>query len=98
MDLIARYDPAQLPAELTAYVANRTGYDYHHHAEVGSDNASFVSDEVVDAFNIYLMSGEEEATLEIYGRAVLPALGATPPRARPAAPRAPRAKPTTARS
>ena len=106
MDLIARYDQSQLPAELTAYVANRTGYDYHHHAEVGSDNASFVTDAVVDSFcivgpveehqrrlrelaalgvhqfNIYLMNGEEEATLEVYGRAVLPALGATPPPAR----------------
>jgi hypothetical protein len=63
---------------------------------VGSDNASFVSDEVVDRFclvgpvdahlqklrklaqvgvtqfNIYLMCGEEEQTLETYKREVLP--------------------------
>jgi probable F420-dependent oxidoreductase len=97
MDLIARYDPAELPAELTEYVHGRDGYDYHHHAEVGSGNAGFVSDEVVDRFcivgpveehrrrlrelaaigvhqfNIYLMSGDEEATLAVYGREIVPA-------------------------
>jgi probable F420-dependent oxidoreductase len=96
MDLINRYDPAELPPELTAYVRNRQGYDYLHHAEVGSNNAQFVSDEVtdrfcivgtvedhrrklqelaeagVDQFNIYLMSGDEEGTLEMYGREVVP--------------------------
>jgi probable F420-dependent oxidoreductase len=96
MDLIARYDPAELPAELTAYVQNRRGYDYQHHAEVGSGNAQFVADEVVDRFcivgpvathcerlrelaaigvhqfNIYLMSGDEEATLDVYGREIVP--------------------------
>jgi probable F420-dependent oxidoreductase len=99
MDLIRRYDPSELPPELTAYVQNRSGYDYHHHAEVGSDNARFVSDEIVDTFcivgpasehrrrlqeladlgvnqfNIYLMSGDEEGTLEAYRREILPALG-----------------------
>jgi probable F420-dependent oxidoreductase len=96
MDLIARYDPAELPEALTAYVRGRAGYDYQHHAEVGSGNAQFVADEVVDRFcivgpveehrrrlrelaeagvdqfNIYLMSGDEEATLEVYGREVVP--------------------------
>lgn len=100
MDLIARYDPAELPPELTAYVRNRPSYDYHHHAEVGSENARFVGDEVVDSFcivgpveehkrrlrelaeigvhqfNIYLMSGDEEATLEVYGREIVPAFAA----------------------
>lgn len=99
VDLIRRYDPSELPAELTAYVANRAGYDYHHHAEVGSENAEFVSDQIVDAFcivgpaaehrrrlleladlgirqfNIYLMSGDEEATLDVYGNQILPKLG-----------------------
>ncbi len=97
VDLIARYDPATLPPELTRYVGERAGYDYQKHAEVGSANASFVSDEVVDRFciigppevqqqrlaelaeagvdqfNIYLMSGDEEACLEVYGTAVVPA-------------------------
>src|SRR5262245_20629202 len=50
LDLISRYDPTELPPELTSYVRDRHGYDYHHHAEVGSDNAQFVSDEVVDRF------------------------------------------------
>lgn len=102
MDLIARYDPAELPAELTAYVRDRHGYDYHHHAEVGSDNAAFVADEVVDRFcivgpaeehvrrlrelaalgvhqlNIYLMSGDEEATLDVYGRVIVPTFAGAP--------------------
>jgi probable F420-dependent oxidoreductase len=111
MDLIARYDQSQLPEELTAYVRDRAGYDYHHHAEVGSDNAQFVSDEIVDSFcivgpveehkrrlreladlgvhqfNIYLMCGDEEATLDVYGREILPALAGVSTvstRARPA--------------
>ena len=96
VDLISRYKPEDLPASLTSYVQDRAGYDYQHHAEVGSDNARFVSDEVVDRFclvgpveahrqklrklaevgvtqfNIYLMCGDEEQTLEIYKREVLP--------------------------
>lgn len=100
IDLISRYDPAELPPELTAFVRDRPGYDYHHHAEVGSSNAQFVADDVVDRFcivgpvaehlrrlreladlgvqqfNIYLMSGDEEATLEVYGREIMPAFGA----------------------
>jgi probable F420-dependent oxidoreductase len=96
VDLISRYTPEDLPAELTAYVRDRKGYNYLHHAEVGSSNADFVSDEIVDRyclvgpvaahlrrlrerqevgitqFNIYLMSGAEEATLDIYGRDVIP--------------------------
>lgn len=98
IDLLARYDPSVLPPELTAYVSGRTGYDYQHHAEVGSSHAAFVSDDIVDRFciigpleehhrrlnelaalgvdqfNIYLMSGEEEACLAAYGDAVVPAL------------------------
>ena len=96
MDLISKYKPEDLPPALTSFVKNRGGYDYHHHCEVGSDNASFVSDEVVDRFcligpieqhrkklhrlrqagvtqfNIYLMCGDEEATLSTYARDVLP--------------------------
>jgi len=96
MDLIAKYKPEELPASLVSYVQNRGKYDYLHHCEVGSDNANFVTDEVIDRFclvgpieehrkkletlrkagvtqfNIYLMCGEEEKTLEIYGRDILP--------------------------
>jgi probable F420-dependent oxidoreductase len=96
IDLITRYDQSELPPELTDFVRDRAGYDYHHHAEVGSSNAQFVSDEVVDRFcvvgpieahmrrlqtlaslgvtqfNIYLMSGDEEATLDVYGTQILP--------------------------
>jgi alkanesulfonate monooxygenase SsuD/methylene tetrahydromethanopterin reductase-like flavin-dependent oxidoreductase (luciferase family) len=96
MDLISRYKPEELPEALTAYVRNRGGYDYQHHCVVGSDNANFVSDEVVDRFcilgnaeqhraklerlrqagvtqfNIYLMCGDEEKTLDDYQREILP--------------------------
>lgn len=97
MDLVSKYEPEELPPALTSYVQNRGGYDYHHHCEVGSNNANFVNDEVVDRFclvgpveehrkklerlraagvtqfNIYLMCGDEEETLETYARHVLPA-------------------------
>ncbi len=96
MDLISKYKPEELPPALVSYVKNRGGYDYLHHCEVGSDNASFVTDEIVDRFcllgpaeahrkklevlrrmgvtqfNIYLMCGEEEQTLEAYGKEILP--------------------------
>ena len=50
VDLISRYKPEDLPPALTSYVQNRKGYNYLHHCEVGSDNAHFVSDDVVDRF------------------------------------------------
>jgi hypothetical protein len=97
VDLVSRYKPEELPPELTAYIKDRKGYNYLHHAEVGSRNAEFVTDEVVDRFcivgpvkeqvrrlkeleaigvtqfNIYLMCGDEEQTVEVYGRDVIPA-------------------------
>ena len=95
VDLVSRYKPEELPKELTSYISDRKGYNYLHHAEVGSSNAEFVTDEIVDRFcivgpaeehvrklkelqeigvtqfNIYLMSGDEEQTVEAYGRDVL---------------------------
>ena len=50
MDLIRQYKPEDLPPALTSYVQDRGGYDYLHHCVVESDNANFVSDEVVDRF------------------------------------------------
>jgi probable F420-dependent oxidoreductase len=50
VDLVNKYPREQLPESLTGYVSDRTGYDYHHHAEVGSSNAAFVGDEVTDRF------------------------------------------------
>jgi probable F420-dependent oxidoreductase len=50
VDLVNRYPREALPDSLTGYVRDRTGYDYHHHAEVGSSNAGFVGDEVTDRF------------------------------------------------
>ena len=52
VDLVNRYPRDQLPEALTGYIGDREGYDYHHHAEVGSANAAFVGDEVVDRFCI----------------------------------------------
>ena len=52
VDLINKYPQDDLPESLWKYVENREGYDYLHHAEVGSDNARFVSDEITDAFAI----------------------------------------------
>jgi probable F420-dependent oxidoreductase len=98
VDLVNKYPREELPETLTGYITDRTGYDYLHHAEVGSSNAAFVGDEVtdrfcvlgepeehiaklreladagVDQFNLYLMSGDEEAQLEAYGRDIIPAV------------------------
>jgi probable F420-dependent oxidoreductase len=98
VDLVNKYPREDLPEELTQYIRDREGYDYLHHAEVGSSNASFVTDEIVDRFclvgsadrhierlralaeagvdqfNLYLMNGNEEEQLEIYGREIIPAL------------------------
>jgi probable F420-dependent oxidoreductase len=98
VDLVNKYPRDQLPETLTGYVGDRAGYDYHHHAEVGSSNAAFVGDEVtdrfcilgpadehvaklreladagVDQFNLYLMNGDEESVIEVYGREVIPAV------------------------
>jgi alkanesulfonate monooxygenase SsuD/methylene tetrahydromethanopterin reductase-like flavin-dependent oxidoreductase (luciferase family) len=104
VDLVNKYPREQLPESLTGYISDREGYDYLHHAEVGSSNARFVGDEVtdrfcvlgsvddhvaklrrlaevgVDQFNIYLMNGDEEGVLEVYGREIIPAIqGSTAP-------------------
>ena len=50
VDLVNKYPREQLPASLTGYIRDREGYDYHHHAEVGSSNAGFVGDDVTDRF------------------------------------------------
>ena len=50
VDLVTKYPREELPDSLTGYIADREGYDYRHHAEVGSSNAAFVGDEVTDRF------------------------------------------------
>jgi probable F420-dependent oxidoreductase len=109
VDLVNKYPREQLPSSLTGYIRDRTGYDYLHHAEVGSANAAFVDDEVtdrfcvlgspeehvaklreladagVDQFNIYLMNGDEEQILDIYGGEIIPALSRRTSRPRPTA-------------
>jgi alkanesulfonate monooxygenase SsuD/methylene tetrahydromethanopterin reductase-like flavin-dependent oxidoreductase (luciferase family) len=100
VDLVNKYPREELPESLTGYIRDREGYDYRQHAEVGSSNAGFVEDDIVDRlavvgppeehvrrlkelseagvdqFNLYLMSGDEEAQLEAYGSTVIPALRA----------------------
>jgi alkanesulfonate monooxygenase SsuD/methylene tetrahydromethanopterin reductase-like flavin-dependent oxidoreductase (luciferase family) len=61
VDLVTKYPREQLPDSLTGYIRDRTGYDYHHHAEVGSTNAGFVGDEVTDRFCVL---GEPAAVVE----------------------------------
>lgn len=50
VDLVKRYASDELPSELTDYIRTREAYDYQHHARTGSDNASFVTDDIVDRF------------------------------------------------
>ena len=64
VDLVNKYPPEQLPESLTGYVTNREGYDYHHHAEVGSSNAAFVGDEVTDRFCVLGEPAEHIAKLQ----------------------------------
>jgi probable F420-dependent oxidoreductase len=52
VDMIAKYGADNLPPSLTAYVSDRSSYDYLHHCELDSSNRDFVSDEVVDRFCI----------------------------------------------
>ena len=61
VDLVNKYPREQLPESLTGYIRDRQGYDYHHHAEVGSTNAGFVGDEVTDRFCVL---GEVEEVVE----------------------------------
>jgi probable F420-dependent oxidoreductase len=63
VDLVNKYPREQLPEALTGYIRDREGYDYHHHAEVGSDNAAFVGDEVTDRFCVLGEPGEHVAKL-----------------------------------
>jgi probable F420-dependent oxidoreductase len=65
VDLVNKYPREQLPESLTGYVTDRTGYDYHHNAEVGSSNAGFVGDEVTDRFCVLGSADEIVAKLRI---------------------------------
>jgi probable F420-dependent oxidoreductase len=101
VDLVNKYQ-GDLPESLTHYIRGRKGYDYRHHAEVGSSHAAFVTDDIVDRFgiagtadahvaklrvlaeagvdqfNLYLMNGNEEEQLAIYGGEIIPALRDVP--------------------
>jgi probable F420-dependent oxidoreductase len=64
VDLVNKYPREQLPASLTGYIRDREGYDYLHHAEVGSSNAAFVGDEVTDRFCVLGTAEEHVAKLQ----------------------------------
>jgi probable F420-dependent oxidoreductase len=63
VDLVNKYPREELPEALTGYITDRTGYDYHHHAEVGSSNATFVGDDVTDRFCVLGGADEQIAKL-----------------------------------
>jgi probable F420-dependent oxidoreductase len=63
VDLVNKYPREELPASLTGYIRDRSGYDYLHHAEVGSSNAAFVGDEVTDRFCVLGSADEHVAKL-----------------------------------
>jgi probable F420-dependent oxidoreductase len=63
VDLVNRYPREQLPDSLTGYIRDRSGYDYQHHAEVGSSNADFVDDEATDRFCVLGEADEHLARL-----------------------------------
>ena len=69
VDLVNKYPREQLPESLTGYVQDREGYDYHHHAEVGSSNAAFVGDEVTDRFCVLGDEGEHVEKLHALAEA-----------------------------
>ena len=63
VDLVNKYPREELPASLTGYIRDREGYDYLHHAEVGSSNAAFVGDDVTDRFCVLGTADEHVAKL-----------------------------------
>ena len=65
VDLVNKYPREQLPDSLTGYIRDRAGYDYHHHAEVGSSNAGFVGDEVTDRFCVLGEASEVVEKLKV---------------------------------
>jgi probable F420-dependent oxidoreductase len=69
VDLVNKYPREDLPAELTTYVRTREGYDYLHHAEVGSSNSGFVTDDIVDRFCILGDADQHVAKLRELERA-----------------------------
>jgi probable F420-dependent oxidoreductase len=69
VDLVNKYPREQLPESLTGYITDRAGYDYLHHAEVGSSNAGFVEDDVTDRFCVLGEVDEVVEKVHILGEA-----------------------------
>jgi probable F420-dependent oxidoreductase len=110
-DLVTRYGESSdlVPAELTAYIKDRAGYDYSHHGRAGNPSTDFVPDAIVDRFclvgppeahvaklrrlrdlgvhqfAVYDMHDAVDATIDVYGEHIIPALNQPiPPANRPA--------------
>ncbi len=50
-DIVERYgESSEVPEALTAYIADRRGYDYNEHGQAGNVHTDFVPDEIVDRF------------------------------------------------
>ncbi|MFG2223204.1 TIGR03842 family LLM class F420-dependent oxidoreductase [Streptomyces sp. NPDC048644] len=51
-DLVGRYGEhsGMVPDELTAYIKDRSGYDYAHHGRADNPDTAFVPDAIVDRF------------------------------------------------
>ena len=64
VDLLERYDPAELPEALHAYVARRKFYDYKDHSRRGAQHGEFVDDETCDAFSVLGTVEQHIAKLE----------------------------------
>ncbi|MFI0776873.1 TIGR03842 family LLM class F420-dependent oxidoreductase [Streptomyces sp. NPDC021212] len=62
-DLVSRYGEhsGAIPESLTAYIAQRQGYDYSHHGRTGNPDTAFVPDDIVDRF---CLLGPAEAHVE----------------------------------
>ena len=63
VDLVNKYPREQLPERPDRLRPGPDGYDYLHHAEVGSSNAAFVGDDVVDRFCVLGAVDEHVAKL-----------------------------------
>lgn len=63
-DIVARYgSQGDVPQTLTAYIADRDGYDYNQHGRAGNTHAEFVSDDIVDRFCVLGTADEHIAKL-----------------------------------
>jgi probable F420-dependent oxidoreductase len=49
-DTLRYHDPSRIPNELRDFLEQRSSYDYHVHAEQGTEHSRYVPDEIIDRF------------------------------------------------